>query len=118
MALLDRLKSEGKTVVGYGASGRANTIIQYCGIDHTQMQYMIDDAPAKLGFYTPGSHFPIHPSSILQENAAPEYLLVFAWSFLREIARKNQAYLELGGHMIVPLPEVEIMPSSFASSVR
>ena len=109
MALLNRLRADGKRVAGYGASGRANTMIQYCGIDHSHMEYMIDDAPAKAGFYTPGSHFLIHPSTILQQESPPDYLLIFAWSFLDEIARKNQTYIENGGQMIVPLPEVKVV---------
>jgi len=112
MELLNQLRADGKTVAGYGASGRANTMIQYCGIDHRHMIYMIDDAPAKAGYYTPRSHFVIHPSSILRTEDAPDYLLVFAWSFVDEIARKNQAYLERGGRLIVPLPEVTILSSS------
>jgi methylation protein EvaC len=108
MSLLERLRAEGRTVAGYGASGRANTIIQYCGIGHEHMQYMIDDAPAKLGYYTPGSHFEIKPSVALLGPDAPDYVLVFAWSFLDEIARKNQHYRNNGGRMIVPLPEVKI----------
>jgi methylation protein EvaC len=111
MALLNRLKAEGERVAGYGASGRANTMIQYCGIDHDHMEYMIDDAPAKAGFYTPGSHFVVHPSAILQEGSPPGYLLVFAWSFLDEIARKNRSYLDNGGRMIVPLPDVRVIES-------
>lgn len=59
--LLKSIKQKGQTVVGYGASGRANTMIQYCGINHELMEYMIDDAPAKSGYYTPGSHFLIQP---------------------------------------------------------
>jgi SAM-dependent methyltransferase len=110
MDLLDHLKAEGKTIAGYGASGRANTMIQYCGIDHRYMDYMIDDAPAKAGFYTPGSHFEIHPSSILDQPNPPDYLLLFAWSFLDEIAKRNKKYLDRGGRMIVPLPEVKILP--------
>jgi SAM-dependent methyltransferase len=110
MALLDRLKAEGKTIAGYGASGRANTMIQYCGIDHRYMDYMIDDAPAKVGFYTPGSHFIIHPSSILEQNTPPDYLLIFAWSFFDEISKKCTNYLKNGGQMIIPLPDVKIMP--------
>jgi hypothetical protein len=91
-------------------------MIQFCGINHNHMEYMIDDAPAKAGFYTPGSHFVVHPSTILQHEAAPDYLLVFAWSFLGEIAKKNQTYLENGGRMIVPLPEVRIVAPPFAPS--
>ncbi|MSR05517.1 MAG: class I SAM-dependent methyltransferase [Gemmatimonadetes bacterium] len=107
--LLNRLRQSGKTVAGYGASGRANTVIQYCGIDHRHLEYMIDDAPAKAGFYTPGSHFVIHPRTILDQATPPDYVLVFAWSFIEEIAEKNEMYLEKGGRMIVPLPEVRMI---------
>lgn len=110
MALLHKLKKEGHTIAGYGASGRANTMIQYCGISNSHLDYMIDDAPAKAGFYTPGSHFEIHPSSILDQPNPPDYLLIFAWSFLDEIAKRNKKYLDRGGRMIVPLPEVRILP--------
>ncbi len=109
MALLSQLKSRGHTIAGYGASGRANTMIQYCGIDHSLLDYMIDDAPAKSGFYTPGSHFKIHPSSILDQTDPPNYLLIFAWSFLEEIMKRNQKYIGNGGRMIVPLPEVKVL---------
>jgi SAM-dependent methyltransferase len=109
MDLLGRLKSKGHTIAGYGASGRANTIIQYCGIDHRHMDYMIDDAPAKLGFYTPGSHFLIQPRSVLRRVPPPDYLIIFAWSFFNEIAQKCADYLGGGGRMIVPLPNVQIL---------
>src|SRR3989344_2391102 len=112
MTLLNALSKKGRTVGGYGASGRANTIIQYCGITDKHLSYIIDDAPAKQGLYTPGSHLPICNAEILKTDA-PEYLLVFAWSFFNEIASKNGAYIENGGRMIVPLPEgrVTMYPS-------
>jgi methylation protein EvaC len=105
---LEHLKENGHKIAGYGASGRANTMIQFCGIDHTHIDYMIDDAPAKTGYFTPGSHFEIFPSSVLLEEDAPEYLLVFAWSFLEEIKKRNKEYINSGGKMIVPLPEVKV----------
>jgi hypothetical protein len=110
MGLLGRLKQQGHTIAGYGASGRANTMIQYCGIDHRHLDYMIDDAPAKSGFYTPGSHFEIHPSAILDRPDAPDYLLIFAWSFFDEIRKRNARFLDRGGRMILPLPDVKIVP--------
>ena len=110
LALLNKLKKEGRTIAGYGASGRANTMIQYCGINRSHLDYMIDDAPAKEGFFTPGSHFGIHPSSILDQPNPPDYLLIFAWSFFDEIAQRSKKYLDGGGRMIVPLPEVKILP--------
>jgi len=108
MSLLDRLRRAGRSVAGYGASGRANTIIQYCNITHDHLGYMIDDAPAKHGFYTPGSHFLIRPNTVLKEDP-PDYLLVFAWSFFNEIADKCRSYLDSGGRMIVPLPDVRLI---------
>ena len=111
IALLERLRRSGKSIAGYGASGRANTMIQYCGIDRRHLDYMIDDAPAKTGYYTPGSHLEIFPSSVLQGNDAPDYVVVFAWSFFDEIRKRNQRYLENGGRMILPLPEVTIYPA-------
>ena len=109
MTLLRRLRAGGHRVAGYGASGRANTMIQYCGIGPQHMEYMIDDAPAKQGYYTPGSHFEIKPSAILSEPNPPDHVLVFAWSFFEEIARRNQHYRDNGGQMIVPLPTVQVL---------
>jgi SAM-dependent methyltransferase len=109
MNLLVKLKREGSTIAGYGASGRANTMIQYCGIDDSHLSYMIDDAPAKEGFYTPGSHFKIVSSNVLSGPNPPDYLLLFAWSFRDEIIKRNKKYFDCGGKMIVPLPEVKLL---------
>jgi len=110
ISLLEDLRKQGARVVGYGASGRANTILQYCKINHHQMEYIIDDAPAKWGFCTPGSHFEIHSSDILNAENPPDYVLVFAWSFYKEISQKSASYLAAGGKMILPLPRVCIKP--------
>ena len=110
LLLLNRLRGEGCTIAGYGASGRANTIIQYCGLDHRHLDFMIDDAPAKQGVFTPGSHFRIHPSTILEGSSPPDFLLVFAWSFLDEIRERNRKYLDSGGQMIIPLPKIRMVP--------
>lgn len=108
MELLEGVRARGRSIAGYGASGRANTIIQYCGIDHSHLEYLIDDAPAKWGYYTPGSHFLIRSNAILKESP-PDYLLIFAWSYFSEIAGKCREYLDGGGRMIVPLPEVRLI---------
>jgi hypothetical protein len=114
MDLLTRIKANGQRIVGYGASGRANTMIQYCGIDQRHVDYMVDDAPAKAGMYTPGSHLLVQPSGVLRDSP-PDFLLVFAWSFFDEIARKCEKFLEQGGQMIVPLPEVRVIAQSAVS---
>ncbi|SHH70892.1 class I SAM-dependent methyltransferase [Bradyrhizobium erythrophlei] len=110
IGLLRDLRGQGKRISGYGASGRANTMIQYCGINHDHLDYMIDDAPAKASFYTPRSHFEIFTSSVLGRDDPPDYLLIFAWSFFDEIRKKNASYLARGGRMILPLPKVSIFP--------
>jgi SAM-dependent methyltransferase len=108
MDLLARLKADGRSIAGYGASGRANTIIQYCGISSRHLDYIIDDAPAKWGYYTPGSHFLIRSNEVLK-SAPPDYLLIFAWGYFSEIAERCRDYLEGGGRMIVPLPDVRLI---------
>lgn len=107
MDLLIRLRSKGRTIAGYGASGRANTIIQYCGIERDHLEYMIDDAPAKHGYSTPGSHLMIRSNEVLRTDP-PDYLLIFAWSFFNEIAAKSGDYIAQGGRLMVPLPDVRI----------
>jgi len=107
MDLLTRLRAKGRTIAGYGASGRANTIIQYCGIGREHLEYMIDDAPAKHGYSTPGSHLMIRSNDVLRTDP-PDYLLIFAWSFFNEIAAKSADYVAQGGRLMVPLPDVRI----------
>ncbi|MBC8488011.1 MAG: class I SAM-dependent methyltransferase [Bacteroidetes bacterium] len=109
MALLGQLKNEGKTIIGYGASGRGTTIMNYCGIDNRHLDYVVDDAPAKHGFFTPGTHVPIKPWDFTKESKFPDYALLFAWSFINEVKKKRTDYLKQGGHFIVPLPEVKVV---------
>ena len=108
MDFLTRLRRDGQRVVGYGASGRANTIIQYCGITPEHMEFMVDDADAKHGYSTPGSHFEIRASSAIRA-APPDYLLLFAWGYYAEIAERHRWFFESGGRMILPLPDVRVI---------
>ncbi len=108
MSLLEDLKQKGHSIAGYGASGRANTIMQYCGINTDQLDFIIDDAPAKLGMYTPGSHLQIRSNQALKDEN-PDYVLLFAWAFYAEIATKCEDYLKQGGQLIVPLPDVKVI---------
>ena len=70
---------------------------------------MIDDSSAKVGCYTPGSHLEIVASSVLYSDNPPDYVLMFAWSFFEEISKRNKKFIESGGKMILPLPEVKIV---------
>ena len=109
LRLVTELKNNGKKIAGYGASGRANTILQFCGLNDEILDCIIDDAPAKQGFFTPGSHLQIVDRRKLCGRERPDYVIVFAWSFLNEILAKNQQFKDEGGKFIVPLPEVRII---------
>ena len=110
LQLLNRFKKEGKTVIGYGASGRGTMIMNYCGIDGRYLDYVVDDAPAKHGFYTPGTHVEIAPWERTAQGKFPDYALLFAWSFMKEVLNKRQDHITKGGKFIVPLPRVTIVP--------
>lgn len=90
-------------------------MLQFCGIDNSLIDYMVDDAPAKAGFFTPGSHLEIKSKIPLMEDERPDYVVVFAWTFLKEICSRNMEYLQCGGKFIVPLPEVRILDLSALS---
>jgi SAM-dependent methyltransferase len=109
VSLLQRLKSEGNTIIGYGASGRGTTIMNYCGIDEQYIDYIIDDAPAKQGFLTPGTHVPITSWKFTKDSEVPDYIVLFAWAFTDEVLKKRRDYLERGGKFIIPLPDVRIV---------
>ncbi len=110
LATLDKLKAEGKTIIGYGASGRGTMIMNYCGIDGRYLDYVVDDAPAKHGFFTPGTHVEIFPWDHTEAGKFPDYALLFAWSFMNEVLKKRTNYTAKGGKFIVPLPTVQIVP--------
>lgn len=112
LALLATLKKQGKRIAGYGASGRATIMMSYCGITAEHLDYVIDDAPAKQGAFTPGNHLPIVSSAVLEDaDRRPDYCLLFAWSFMKEITNKNKQYIRDGGAFIVPLPTVTVVHS-------
>jgi SAM-dependent methyltransferase len=108
-SLLNRLKKNNKIIYGYGASGRANTILQYCGLNKHNLPLIIDDSSAKHGYYTPGSHIKICSADILSTKKKPDYILLFAWSFLKEVVNRNKQYILNGGKIILPLPKVKVL---------
>ncbi len=104
---LIRAKREGKQVAGYGAPGKGNTLLNYCGIRTDFLDYTVDRNPYKHGRFTPGTHIPIFPPEKLAETK-PDYILILPWN-LREEIRKQLAYTrEWGARLVVPIPEVRV----------
>ena len=101
VSIVQNIVKSGGTVAGYGASGRANTILQWCGFDASQITHLVDDAPARQGYYTPGSHLPIYAPDNPRATR-PTYMLVLAWPYAEEILPK------LDMPAIVPLPQVAV----------
>ena len=108
MELLTRLKAEGKTVAGYGAAAKGNTLLNYCQITTDLLPYVVDKNPLKLGMFTPGRHIPVLPVSTLLEQQ-PDYLLILAWNFAEEIMRQQSEYKARGGKFIIPIPEATVV---------
>ena len=107
-ALLRRFKGEGKRIHVYGASTKGNTILQWCGIDHTVIECAAERNPDKHGAKTLGTNIPIVSE---EESRAkrPDYYLVLPWHFRAEFLEREKAMLERGCKMIFPLPKVEIV---------
>lgn len=108
LKLLKKLIAQHQTIAGYGASGRGTIMTNYCKLKKNLINYVIDDAPAKKGLYTPGNHLKIFPSSILYGRHKPDYILLFAWAFNDEIKKRHRKFIKNGGKFIIPLPKVTI----------
>jgi SAM-dependent methyltransferase len=108
IALLTGLRSEGKRVAAYGAAAKGATMLNFSGIDHTVIDYVVDRNTHKQGLYMPGAHLPILPPAKLLEDR-PDYVLILAWNFADEIIAQQQDYLEGGGQFIVPVPTPRVI---------
>jgi len=105
LSFLIDAKRKGKRVVGYGAPGKGNTLLNYCGIRTDLVEFTVDRNPYKQGKYLPGTHIPIHaPEKI--KKARPDYVLILPWNFKDEIIKQNAFIREWGGKFIIPIPEV------------
>lgn len=108
LELLNKLKAEGKTVAGYGAPAKGNTLLNYCGISTDLVPYTVDRSPLKVNLYLPGVHIPVLPAETILEKQ-PDYVLILAWNFAEEIMGQQQEYKDRGGQFIIPLPEPKIV---------
>lgn len=109
LKLLKKIKDQHKKIAGYGASGRGTIMTNYYQLTDELIDYVVDDAPAKEGLYTPGNHLRIFSSNILYGKDKPNYVLIFAWAFIDEIKKRHKEFLKNNGKFIIPLPNVKII---------
>ncbi len=106
--LVKTLVSDGKKIVGYGASTKGNVLLQYCGLDHRYISAIAEVNEDKFGALTPGTHIPI-VSEVDARSMKPDYFLVLPWHFKHGILERERDFIAGGGHFIFPLPEIEII---------
>jgi SAM-dependent methyltransferase len=99
---------EGKSVAGYGAPGKGNTLLNHCGIRSDLLSYTVDRSPVKQGKFLPGTHIPIYPPERLSETR-PDYILVLPWNLREEISQQLSYVGSWGGKLVFPIPEFEIV---------
>ena len=107
LEFLIKVKREGKTVCGYGAPGKGNTLLNYCGIRTDFLDYTVDRNPYKQGKFTPGTHIPIFSPDKIRETR-PDYLFILPWNFKDEIIDQMAYIRDWGGKFIVPIPEIRV----------
>jgi len=99
---------DGRSVAGYGAPGKGNTLLNHCGIRSDLLSYTVDRSPVKQGLFLPGTHIPIHAPERLAETK-PDYILVLPWNLRTEISQQLAYVRSWGGKLVFPIPELEII---------
>jgi len=102
-----KVKKEGRSIAGYGAPAKGNTLLNYCGIGTDFLDYTVDLSPHKQGHFLPGTHIPIyHPDKIRETK--PDYLLILPWNIKEEIMQQMSHIRQWGGQFVVLIPEVKV----------
>jgi SAM-dependent methyltransferase len=110
LAFLIQARREGRTVVGYGAPAKGNTLLNYCGVGRDFIEYTVDRNPHKQGHYLPGTHIPIRGPEAIAETQ-PDYVLILPWNLKQEIMRSEGYIAAWGGQFVIPIPHVHVEPA-------
>ncbi|MBL1210723.1 class I SAM-dependent methyltransferase [Geminocystis sp. GBBB08] len=108
LSFLIDVKKGGKTIVGYGAPAKGNTLLNYCGVRTDFLDYTCDRSPHKQGKFLPGTHIPIYSPHKIAETK-PDYILILPWNLKDEITQQLSYIINWGGKFVVPIPEVEVI---------
>jgi hypothetical protein len=109
LEFLIQAKRAGKQIAGYGAPGKGNTLLNFCGIRTDFLGYTVDRSPHKQGKFLPGTHIPIYSPDHIRQTR-PDYLLILPWNLKDEIMKQNAYIRDWGGQFVVPVPEVMVYP--------
>jgi novobiocin biosynthesis protein NovU/D-mycarose 3-C-methyltransferase len=101
-------RSKGKRICGYGASAKSTVMLNACHLDSSHVSFICDGTSYKQWKKSPGTGIPIVDEGALLREL-PDYAIIFAWNFHREIVENNKLYLEKGGHFVVPIPEITVI---------
>jgi SAM-dependent methyltransferase len=107
LRFLIEARDQGKKVVGYGAPGKGNTLLNYCGIRTDLIEFTVDRNPYKHGRFLPGTHIPVHPPEAL-DAARPDYVFILPWNLRDEIAEQLAHVREWGGKFVAPIPGIDV----------
>ena len=107
LEFLIEAKRSGKRIAAYGAPGKGNTLLNFCGIRRDFLDYTVDRNPHKQGMYLPGTHIPIYSPECIKQTR-PDYLLILPWNLKDEIMEQNAYIREWGGQFVVPIPSVKV----------
>lgn len=108
LSFLIDAKGQGKSIVGYGAAAKGNTLLNYCGVGTDFIDYTVDRSPHKQNQYLPGSHIPIYSPDKVRETK-PDYLLILPWNIKDEIMTQMAHIREWGGKFVVPIPQASVL---------
>lgn len=108
LAFLIKAKEEDKSICGYGAPGKGNTLLNYCGVGVDFLDFTVDRNPYKHGRFTPGMHIPIYDIDAI-DKAKPDYVVILPWNLRDEIVQQMRRIADWGGRFIAPIPEVEVI---------
>lgn len=107
LEFLIQAKRDNKTVVGYGAPGKGNTLLNYCGVRTDFIDYTVDRNPYKHYKYLPGTHIPVFPTEMI-ETTKPDYIVIMPWNLRDEISAQLEYTREWGAKLVVPIPELTV----------
>lgn len=109
IALLKKLKKQGKIVMAYGASAKGNTFLNYCGIGSEHMFYVVDKTPYKIGKFTPGKRLYVLDQNVFEGIKYPDYFLLLVWNYAEGVLKREKAFRKQGGKFIIAIPKLKIV---------